>query len=158
MSPVNTCCTTLTDYCHMLVPYNTYSQFFHFYIFFQFMLYHSWSEAIKTGCRCSIYNSNLKKKTLLVLLSAAKQQNDILTEQPTHPNSPPTPDIFFPQNKEKVNRLKLLTLTHIALDNVKAFFWSHFLCNVLKSYPMPSCTSCISSLELPRQNTVDWVT
>lgn len=55
---VNSCWTILTDYCHILVPYNTYNQFFHFFRFFQFMLYHSWSEAIKTGCRCSIYNSN----------------------------------------------------------------------------------------------------
>lgn len=41
------------------------------------------------------------KKTLLVFLSAAKQQNDILTEQPTHPKSPPTPDIFFPKTKKR---------------------------------------------------------
>lgn len=55
---VNSCWSTLTDYCHILDPHNTCNQFFHFFRFFQFMLYHSWSEAIKTGCRCSIYNSD----------------------------------------------------------------------------------------------------
>lgn len=118
---VNSCWAILTDYCHILVPYNTYNQFFTSSDSFNLCSIILEVRQSKLDAGVPFITSTFKKHSWFSCLLLSNRMTFLLSYLSCRISPPLLIIISFP-NKEKVNRLKLLlTLIQIVLVNAQDF-------------------------------------